>query len=173
MKIETKQIVEIVGAGSIVASLIFVGVQLQQDRVVSLGAQLNNRAENGLETFALQFENEAWINEIVERKKQGLEWTWWNDDIQEYQDRYKVSDEGMYRLYLRARMAVISFDNNFYQHQLGLIDDDTWASVRNSNKEYLRSAINRSVYENSMGMRMPAKAMIMEMLAEIDMETTN
>lgn len=173
MKIDTKQFIEIAGAASIVASLIFVGVQLQQDRAVALGAQLNNRAEAGFDIYAMQFGNEIWIQEESERKRQGLDWPWWNDDIQEYQDQYKVSDEGMYRLYLRARMIVINFDNNFYQYQIGLIDEDTWLPARESTKDLLRSPVNRSAFESSIGLRTPSRALVREMIAEIDMEIAN
>lgn len=46
MKASKKELVEIVGIFAVVASLIFVGMQLQLDRKVALAEQYSNRAES-------------------------------------------------------------------------------------------------------------------------------
>ena len=171
MNNKTRFSIEIFGAASIVASLIFVGIQLIQDRTVARGAQFDNRAAAGIQMHISRFENDAYIQDVVDRWEHGAARRWFNEDVQAFQDRMGISDKGLYRLNLSVRMSAINFDNNFYQYQLGLMDEEDWLSIRANQKRTLQSPLNRAVYQTMDGMRPQAKLEVSRIISEL--ETTN
>ena len=99
-----RPIAELVGIASIVASLIFVGLQLKQSQEVATAAQYQNRADQTMnfhlamiEAGEVQIRFRNWVSEEIPAS--GINtyaWAW------------------------------IGFDNHHYQYTAGFMDDDTW-----------------------------------------------
>ena len=171
MKISSRALIELLGAASIVASLVFVGVQLAQDRTVALGAVFDNRTTAGMEMQRTRFESDAYIKQVADRWDQGALPGWWNEDIQSYKDQYQVSTEGIYRLSILGIIGAMYLDNNYYQYQLGLIGEEDWLEIRKAQAATLKgSAVYRAMYSNLTGLRPDTKNLVKELLAEQDIE---
>ncbi len=107
-----KGIAELVGIAAIVASLLFVGLQLKQSHEIALATQYQSRAEatQNLHLAAIEAD---WIAPIPALRNQV------NDDM-------SARDINMY-LWLW-----IQFDNHYYQYQSGFMDESAWqAQLRN------------------------------------------
>ncbi len=104
---------EIVGMLSIAASLIFVGVQLQQDRLIAQAEQFQGRTEITSENFRTFLEGHDVLG-IRVKARSGAELTEVEEEV-----RQTVLD-----------LAHLAYQNQFFQHQLGLMDDDTWSATR-------------------------------------------
>ena len=53
-----KDIAELIGIGAIVASLIFVGLQMQQSQDIAIGAQYQERANAAVENYMAQIQSD-------------------------------------------------------------------------------------------------------------------
>jgi len=53
-----KDIAELIGIGAIVASLIFVGLQMQQSQEIAIGAQYQDRASVAIENYMSQIQSD-------------------------------------------------------------------------------------------------------------------
>jgi hypothetical protein len=67
-----KVIAELVGIGAIVASLIFVGPQMQQSQEIAIGAQYQDRANVAIENYMSQIQSDQalryrgqWLNDAA------------------------------------------------------------------------------------------------------------
>ena len=105
--------IEIAGMFSIAASLIFVGVQLQQDRLIALAQQFQGRTEITSENFRTFLEGHDVLG-IRVKARSGAELT-------------EVEEEVTQTV---LNLAHLAYQNQLFQHQLGLMDDDTWSATR-------------------------------------------
>ena len=80
MKSDSKKIFEIVGNLSVVASLLFVGMQLYLDRQIAAAEQYQFRAESRKADLRVQLESDAYIARRVEAWKAGIRPIWWNEE---------------------------------------------------------------------------------------------
>ncbi|PCJ22485.1 MAG: hypothetical protein COA96_14240 [SAR86 cluster bacterium] len=170
VKISSRLLIELFGVVSIVASLVFVGFQLQQDRVVALGAQFENRLTTAIELNKLRFDNDAWVNQSSVSWEQGRLPNWWNEDIQNYMDSHSFTMEHMYRLSVLQTMSAMFLDNMVYQHELGLVEDSDWNEIRESEKQALRNPIRRAMYLDLLGSRKATTELIQVMIFELHTE---
>jgi len=130
MKISSREIAELGGLIAIVASLIFVGMQLMLDRKVAMGAQYHERMVLGHERDQGMFASEAYIRERAEEWEAGFYPIWWNDDIEGYQKERNLTLEAVARREVIARMAWIRLNNNYYQYTLGLMPEGYLEDLR-------------------------------------------
>ena len=106
-----RQSAELVGIMAVVASLIFVGLQLKQSQEIAIAAQYHNRAALAVENFNAELESgdlRFWGS------FSGLEVT---------KDR---SIEDLGELYLRLMKFFLIHDNHFYQYQSGFMAEEAW-----------------------------------------------
>jgi hypothetical protein len=108
-----KDLAELVGIAAIVASLIFVGLELQQSRAVALAEVHQSRAQIGMQFSAWPRDPSV---EVVRRKELAGEPL----DSFEQLISDSVYDEVLYFI-----------ENNYYQYQLGLLPQEIWdANIR-------------------------------------------
>jgi len=157
MKTDTKQIIEIVGIFGVVASLIFVGMQLMQDRAVAMGSQYQSRAEIAIESSRTIIESPELLSATV-KVSQGKPDSLTPEEQVAY-DRKLVMD------FLRS-------DNNLYQYELGLINEAFWISSRARTKDALRDEYTRSYYLRAMvpNSRRSMGELILQLIEEIESE---
>jgi len=101
-----KDVLELIGIAAIVASLIFVGLQMKQSHEIALAAQYNARANAVMSFHENQYEVDsipnssallAGLSETVKpRHVTEVLWLW------------------------------IAYDNHHFQHQAGFLSEDSW-----------------------------------------------
>ena len=127
---------ELIGITAIVASLIFVGLQLKQSQEIAIGTQYHQRAALAVENFNAQLESgDLRVWGMIS----GLEIT---------PDR-SVEDAG--RSHLMGVTYLIMADNHFFQYQSGFTDEESWQTQRALLKSVMGSTLSppRAVLEKS------------------------
>ena len=149
MNDKTREIVEIVGIFSVVASLLFVGLQLILDRRVATGAQFHERMALGHDSFEMQFQNDEWIRTTAKQWEAGNTPGWWNEDVAAYREERNLSMEELVRESIFIQMTYLRMNNNYFQYQQGLIPDETWARLEPGIRTIPRSRpLYKAIAEN-------------------------
>ena len=120
-----KSVVEFIGVVAIVASLIFVGLQIKQGHEIALAAQYQARAEAYLD-FSLA----------------GIEADWMIPPLRNLAD-----DEMSARDVSAVMWQWTYFDNNNFQYQSGFLTDEAWLALVRSHQEIYKTCAFRFVYE--------------------------
>jgi hypothetical protein len=135
---------------SIAASLIFVGVQLQQDRLIAQAEQYQGRTEITSENFRTFLEGHDVLG-IRVKARSGAELT----EVEEEVTRTVLN------------LAHLAYMNQLFHYQLGLMDDDTWLATRGNLRRDMQSLPGFA--EN---VRLPSRA-YSELLNEIAKEISS
>jgi hypothetical protein len=140
-----KDIAEFVGIGAIVASLVFVGLQLKQSHEIAIADQYQNRADAALDFYVARMQSgpaleltAIRISELVESEQLGPA------------VRRSLEDEGpqiaaMRHLHYRSNITL--FDNYHFQYQLGFLTEDAWVGFRRRLKELLSNDVYAELYK--------------------------
>ena len=112
------------GIAAIVASLIFVGLQLKQTQEIAIASQYHARAALSVENFNAEMES----GDLHYWGTLG-QWPAENDQ--------SVEDRG--RNVLRAAKYLVIVDNHFYQYEAGFLEEDVWQSQLRALRSQLRS----------------------------------
>jgi len=170
MKTSTKQTIEIIGIFGVIASLIFVGMQLLLDRRVAMGAQFHARTALYHQAQQSIFENDSYVQEQAAIWENGLTPPWWNSEIEKFQQDRGMSMEGMYQRYTLLRMRMLRFNDNYFQYERGLISEETWQTNRNALKNNMRQFYTRTVALNFNVFEAAFDELIQEIIHEIELE---
>jgi hypothetical protein len=100
-----KDSAELIGIAAIVASLIFVGLQMKQSQEIAIATQYHARAEA-----------------VMNMHLAGLEADWLGVPAL----RAGISDDISARDINQSLWLWIVFDNHFYQYQAGFLAEDSW-----------------------------------------------
>ena len=120
---------ELIGIAAVVASLIFVGIQLIFDRRVALGNAYQARAESRMENLRSQANSENMIKDAVERIESGERPYYYTNSIEIAGKKTGYSLEHLVRLALLNEINAVSIDNNYYQRSLGLLEEGYWEAL--------------------------------------------
>ena len=118
-----KDIAELIGIGAIVASLIFVGLQMKQSQDIAIASQYHARAALSVQNFNAEMESgdlKFWGSRDQ-----------WNGD-----NDLSIEDRG--RAVLRAATYLYLVDNHYYQFEAGFLEEDVWQNQLNGLKDQLR-----------------------------------
>jgi len=176
MKPNKRQVIEIAGVLAVIASLLFVGMQLYLDTQVALGTLYQSRAESRLESLRSQYGNEAYFEDYSRSFQDGWRPGWWNDEIDDLFNRSKSSPDPLsvgffLRRGVEHQMFVIGMDNNYYQYKNGLLEDEVWNNYRNTIKRTIeRDPIIRSVYSTATTIHPDMQELVVELIGEIESE---
>mgnify|MGYP006118062367 CR=1 FL=1 len=129
MRIESKQVIDIVSTLAVVASLIFVGYQLILERRIAEAAQQHNRMELQYDLNRVFLDNDSLVDTLV------LNWSsqkpsWWGPATDSLLDS-GISMESIARMNRWYMMLLFTHNNNFYQFRRGLLDESGWQSAVN------------------------------------------
>ncbi len=104
---------QVIGIFALVASLIFVGLQMKQTQEIALAAQYQSRAQTTVDFFLTRMESDLVSESYLERIGQDV-------NPSEIRHRHNVS---------QAQWTMM--DNNHFQYQRGFLTDESWqGSVR-------------------------------------------
>lgn len=130
MKYTNKEIVEVVGVIAVVASLIFVGVQLYLDRKVALSDQYANRAESLKADLRARLESDAWMARADELWNAGERPPFWNPELEAEAISRGIGGSELEAETMTTRITLIHRDNLYYQHQQGFIESEFIERIR-------------------------------------------
>jgi hypothetical protein len=124
-----KDLAELVGIAAIVASLIFVGLEMRQSQQIALASQYQVRTDSGRQYFYESLASEYRIKDLAEDIQT---WDWPPGFLSEAENQWlednppSVWAEAAYW----ATINLYGFDNYYYQYQSGLLSEEGWLALR-------------------------------------------
>jgi hypothetical protein len=121
-----KGFAELIGIAAIVASLVFVGMELRQSQEIAIANQYQSRIELNLDFMS--GESEQGFRISGEYFKQQVSDS---DYPLEFKSRILERDTiSLGRSVLATRRILFIFDNNHFQYQAGFVDEESWQAMR-------------------------------------------
>jgi len=132
---------QVVGIFSVMASLVFVGLQMQQDRQIALAGQYQDRSAVAVEVWNGMAQSEYDIELLGNT---AIRNPWWVDA---FGDSMTPLEAGTAIVSVRRSFAVL--DNHHYQYELDFYDEETWQTFRGHLRDFLaRSPVARAMVRN-------------------------
>ena len=132
---------QVVGIFAVVVSLVFVGLQMIQDRDIALAGQYQERSATALEFWNGQLQSEYDLRTVGNRLLSDRKWNGVFGDAD--------TPEAVGEAYMSVRRAFVALDNHHYQYESGFYDEETWQTFRGHLRVYLaRSPVARSLVRN-------------------------
>lgn len=143
--------IQIVGMSAIIASLIFVGLQLKQAQDIAIAAQYQARSDSLREQFAAFLESDAAMRVIGKDLLADIQAS---DD---YPPEVKAwaSEQPVEELAFRAMgayMTLKGYDNLYFQYQAGFLSEEAWIPMRT---QLQQSLADPRTWTRSLFMRHP------------------
>ena len=149
MKIERRDLIEIVGLLSIVLSLLFVGQQLRLDRSLALAEQYSARAESMKDDIRTRMESDAHMANAIVAWGRGDRPAWWNDGIEARIVASEWTPSEVVMNILEQQLLYYQDDNLYFQYRQGLLNEEFWIGVQTNMKTKLAlDPIAMGVYTN-------------------------
>ena len=151
-----KDTAEILGIAAIVASLIFVGMEMRQSQKIAVAAQYHERTSLAIE----------WLNSQYD----GGDLTYWqNRCFPNLPSEMTVEFAG--RTCIAVHSAMLLAENNMYQYQAGFLDEESWQARRGALKELYRFPAGRTlIFDESSGYRESFVELGKILMDEVDKE---
>ena len=112
-----RSVAEITGVGAIVASLVFVGLQLKQSQDIAIAAQYHDRADVHMSLVLAHLEADYVIPSLRDRQSDGIS----AGDINTF------------------HWLWVSLDNHYYQYQSGFLSEEGWLALQARLSEMLNT----------------------------------
>jgi len=151
---------QVVGLFGVIGSLIFVGLQMKQDREIAMSAATQARTETTIGNISSTSANPFYLAAI--------------DKIEAGQSDMLLPSERMV-LFLQAQMVLFNFENVHFQYQQGFIPEERWAGTQQSLMTLLRQPYGlRTTYESNPGAwRASFQSVVDKLIAKIEAEEAN
>ncbi len=166
-----KDIAELVGIAAIVASLVFVGLQMRQSQDIAIADQYQNRADTALEWYVARAESPLLFAATTSRIADNAALGNYSKVIQD-----AVRDKGAEYVavnYLEYRSNLTMFDNYHFQYEQGFLTDEAWQAYRVRLKAVLADKLTAGWYlDQNTRWRQTFREMCSELLAELEVEAT-
>ncbi len=130
----SKDLVEVVGITAVVASLIFVGMEIRQSQRIAIASQYQSRIGFNLEFFDALDERD--FPDVGDRIKRRVNES--SLPTESKQEFLQMESSSLGRVTIQVRRILFIFDNNHYQYRAGFVDEESWQSMRRRTKEILR-----------------------------------
>jgi len=121
---------QVVGLFGVVASLVFVGLQMKLDREIASSQAFQARAESTAEVLLSMSQNEAYVAVIAAQN---------TGDLDSITEKEKVA----FGTAMTAGMYM--WENSYYQYRDGFLPEDHWLRIRAQMKRILTGPISRSI----------------------------
>ncbi len=151
---------QVVGLFGVISSLVFVGLQMRQDRDIALSVATQARTETNIQHIMETSSNPILASAI--------------DKVELGQSESLLPSEKR-ALLLSGTAVLFNFENAHYQYQNGYVAEERWSGSRQTLKGLLRSSYGaRATYEGD-----PAswgesfQRVVDELIIEIDSEVTS
>ena len=104
-----KSFIELIGIAAIVASLIFVGLELRQTRELAMAATYQARTDSEMSMYLATIQPDK-LHQASEKVRRG-------EELSEEEQGYLAPFLGT---------MIVYFENAHYQWEIGLLPDDSW-----------------------------------------------
>jgi hypothetical protein len=135
---------EVIGIFALVASLIFVGLQMKQAQDIAIAEQYQVRAIYGAEHVGSYVENEHMLEMQVVVFKNAYESGEFGDafksDYEAFGPEYVVSE------LIMAGKTLVTVDAYYFQYQQGFMEEEAWVAFRFRFKDAFRDDYVRTTY---------------------------
>ena len=127
--------IQIVGLSAVVASLIFVGLQMRQTQAIAIANQYQDRAALNIAGRHAHLQN----NTLLELRGKDLLEQLSDPSIRAFfEEKYGASAPlAMGYTYMSDKTTYLMMDNNHFQYESGFLTEDTWHAYRSELKAYL------------------------------------
>ena len=115
---------QVVGIFALVASLVFVGLQMKQSQEIAIAAQYHDRAALSVDAHNQQIEG-------------GVLAVWGQFLDEERFPNLSMDDRG--RMYLWGMIYLTQADNHYFQYQSGFMEEEAWHAQLATLKRVVRS----------------------------------
>ena len=135
-KTSWKDTAELIGIMAIVASLVFVGLELRQSQQIAIAGQYQQRAEAYVTLMFNRLEYDSEHPRLAALARRSYA---------EHVDDATfdaMSDEQIAVMWTNVSTNISMFDNNYFQFQSGLMSEEGWRSQQNR----LRMSLGRSEF---------------------------
>jgi hypothetical protein len=164
-----KDIAELIGIGAIVASLIFVGMQMKQSQEIAVADQYQDRADAALEWYLARMSNDQplaltsmWVSDLASAD---------NSPIQLRIALESESPDMLAVRYLSYRANLTMFDNYHFQHERGFLTDEAWQAYRVRLKGVLSDKVTAEMYRQQADhWRRSFREFCLQLLTELEAE---
>jgi hypothetical protein len=129
-----KDMVEVVGITAVVASLIFVGMEIRQSQKIAVASQYQSRIGFNLQFFDAFDEQDFPV--IGDRFKRRVNES--SLPAESKREFLQIESASLGRSATQVRRILFIFDNNHYQYRAGFVDEESWQSIRRRMKDVLR-----------------------------------
>lgn len=165
-----RDIAELVGIGAIVASLIFVGLQLKQSQDIALAASYQARTATLAEAFSARAANSQAL--AAELRIQGR-----NPDDEVTRLSIEIPESAGVLTELEYRAGVMhalsiwqQWNNIYYQNEMGFMPDGSWLRLRSAIKRNFERKTLASLVYNAFEWSPEFQREIDDIIAEVDAE---
>ena len=166
-----KDIAELIGISAIVASLIFVGLQMKQAQEIAIADQYQNRAGTIVEFYMAQIQSERVINQRARQFKAAADAGQLTAPLKRLLDNLGAEEYAV--AYMRIRAGLTTLDNYQFQHEKGFMDDSSWNAFRNSYKSMVTSEMVIALVRSQPDRYRPSFLDVVDsMIEEADVEIT-
>ena len=159
---------QVAGLFALVASLVFVGFQLRQDREIARVEVYQARASTAAESLAAAASNSEAMAAFAKTMAGGPD-----NEMQMDGWAGPLSTQEFLLAYMQSQALLALADNSHFQYQEGFLPEDHWLGVRATLKNtFSRIPVFRTVFEmNLIGFRPDFRDELLRITAEIDQES--
>ena len=164
---EWNEIAELVGIAAIVASLIFVGLQMKQSQEIAVGTQYQERANAAIENYMSQIQSDQALKNWGQRLANAASSGSYPIEIKNLID--SAGPESVAFTYLLYRSQMTMMDNCHFQFEYGFMNEDTWLAMRRRLQNLLSDDVFAAMYRSeSWKFRSSFQEETSQLLAELD-----
>ena len=124
-----KDIAELIGIAAIVASLIFVGLQMKQSHEIALAAQYQARAQATMDLYTAAMEA-------------GFDWSSSAKPVAEQTPVEKAAGESI------RRWGWTAFENHHFQYVAGYLTQESWDGLSSRIRDLYLNPAGRTTFDN-------------------------
>jgi len=162
---------QVIGIFAVVASLIFVGLQMKQAQEIAVADQYQDRADAALDFYLARMQSEQSLimtgKDISEDVSAGRAPLPIRDSLESEGPIMVATRHNFYRA------NITMFDNYHFQYEQGFLSADAWQAFRVRLKALLSKPINAALYSQmETHFRTSFQEACSEILAELDAEST-
>ena len=149
---------QIIGLFGVIASLVFVGLQMMQDRDIALSAIYQERSGASAE-YLMTLATDEFVRNTLIKVGAGK-----GESLTE-------EEMAAYELYISAGIRLL--DNSHYQWERGFADPEHWQQMRTQILRDMRIPYERDAYLSRENLRPTFRAVLEEIAREAEREGTN
>ena len=139
---KVRTLVEVVGLLAIVASLVFVGIQMKQSQEIAISTQYQERANAAVEMFTGNLQSDLSLRLSGDRLRLTMFGPESDAILRDWaQERKPQELAWQFNNFL---MLFSIYDNNHFQYSAGFLDEDSWLSFQARMKNVLAKSCQPS-----------------------------